>query len=151
MKGFITKISNLAFFVGCICLYVVAIWIYIWAIYGVIHDAFQPDFTIYKLLDEVALIVFAIAVTDVAKYLMFEEVLREGERTPREELHTFTKFVTIIVTALLLEALVLMIQTAKWGMRDMIYPVFLFLTAAALIIALGIYQRLNNSSNKDKI
>lgn len=146
IKSFIVRLSSFAYTFGCICLYIISIWIFIGAIYDVILDLSSGDFTIYKLLDEVGLIVFAIAVIDVCKYLMLEEVLRENDRSPVEARQSFTKFVVIIVTALSLEGLVLTIETAKTDLSKIIYPIFLFLTATVFVIGLGLYQKLNASS-----
>lgn len=138
--------SNIAYTIGCVSLYVIALWIFVGAIWSIVSDAVTEAFTIYKLLDEVALIVFAIAVIDVCKYLMFEEVLRDRERSWKESADAFAKFVMIIATALSLEGLVLTIEMAKTAPSKMIFPILLFFTAAVLIVALGIYQKLSISA-----
>ncbi len=146
MDKFIRFLSNFAYTVGCLCLYLISLWIITAAIIGIIQDITGDAFTIYKLLDDVALIVFSIAVIDVSKYLMTEEVMKDDKRSPKEARRAFTKFVIIIVTALSLEGLVIAIESLKTDLSNLIYPIFLFLTATVLLVGLGIYQKLNASS-----
>jgi hypothetical protein len=153
----INILTNIAYIVGCLSLYVISISIIATAIFGIYSEIGNKEFTVYKLLDEVGFIVFSIAVIDVCKYLMIEEVLKMGKsRLPEEERRTFTKFVVIIVTAISLEGLVLTIEAVKKDFRLLIYPVTLFLTATIFVMGLGVYQYLNsrsesmNSKRKDQ-
>lgn len=148
MDKIIRVLSNFAYTVGCFCLYLISFWIITAAIVGIYKDITAQAFTIYKLLDDVGLIVFSIAVIDVSKYLMIEEVLRGADRSPAEARRAFTKFVIIIVTALSLEGLVIAIESLKTELSNLIYPIFLFLTATVFLIGLGVYQKLNASSEK---
>ena len=150
MDRFIRILSNFAYTIGCVCLYAISLWIIAAAVLGIIRAAMGPDFTIYKLLDEVALLIFSIAVIDVSKYLMIEEVLKDDDRSPEEARRAFTKFVVIIVTALSLEGLVITIEAVKTDITKLIYPILIFIVATILIIGLGIYQKLNASSEKQK-
>ena len=113
MDKYIRILSNFAYTVGCACLYLISLWIIAAAIISIVRDLSTSVFTVYKLLDEVALIVFSIAVIDVSKYLIVEEVLKGHDRSPKEARRAFTKFITIIVTALSLEALVITIESVK--------------------------------------
>ncbi|MCH9631445.1 MAG: hypothetical protein S4CHLAM37_14680 [Chlamydiia bacterium] len=141
------RFSKVGYIIGCSTLYIISIWIIFYALYSIGVDVYIGEFTVYNLLDEVGLVVFAIAVIDVAKYLAIEEVIKHGhERPPREERATFTKFVMIIATALALEGLVLTIETAKTNLEMMIYPVLLLLMSTIFIIAIGLYQKFNANS-----
>jgi len=148
MDKTIRYLSNFAYSIGCISLYLISIWIIVAAIIGIVHDVTNSTFTVYKLLDEVALLVFSVAVIDVSKYLMIEEVLREHDRSPKDARRAFTKFVIIIVTALSLEALVITIETAKTDLTKLLYPILMFLAATIMLIGLGVYQKLNANSEK---
>ncbi len=148
MSRFIKHLSNIAYTIGCLSLYLISLWIIAAAIIEILTDLKNSTFTIYKLLDEVALIVFSIAVIDVSKYLMLEEVLKEHDKSPKEERHSFTKFVIIIITALSLEALVITIELVKKDVTLLIYPILMFVTAMLLIIGLGVYQKLNASAEE---
>ena len=88
--------------------------------------------------------VVALAVFDVAKYLMEEEVLRDRElRSASEARETLTKFMVIIVIALTLEALVFVLGAASEDLSLLVFPALLFAVAAAMVVALGVYLRLS--------
>jgi len=146
MDKYIKILSNFAYTVGCACLYLISLWIIAAAILNIVSDLSASVFTVYKLLDEVALIVFSIAVIDVSKYLIVEEVLKGHDRSPKEARRAFTKFITIIVTALSLEALVITIESVKTDITKLIYPILLFFAATILLVGLGVYQKCNSSS-----
>ena len=146
----ISALSNIGYIAGCVVLYLVAMCILISAVWGIIKDLFSGSYTVYNLLDEVGLIVFSIAVVDIGKYLMLEEVLGKGstQNSPEESRKTLTKFALIIASALSLEGLVLTIEVAKRDVTDILFPVSVLLTATLYIIGLGVYQKLNASSEK---
>ncbi len=149
-EGLVIALSNFGYIISCLLLYLVAIAIIFLAIAGIFLDISKGSFTVYNLLDEVGLLVFSIAVIDVSKYLMVEEVFKgEGNNHPKEKRRTLTKFAIIIVTALSLESLVLTIETAKTDVTKLVYPVLLLLTTTLLIVGLGLYEKLNASAECD--
>jgi len=97
-----------------------------------------------RMLDAVGLLVISVAVFDVAKYLMEEEVLRDRElRSPREARETLTKFIVILTIAVGLEALVFIFGAGKEDVNDLLYPTLLLISTAIVIVSLGVYQRLS--------
>ena len=104
------------------------------------------------LLDSVGYAVIAVAVFEVAKYIFEEEVMNPSEmRHTGEARRSMTKFVSTIAIAVFLEALVTIFQTSKepGAMEQMLYPTLLLLAGVALIVGLGIYQRLSVSAERD--
>jgi putative Mn2+ efflux pump MntP len=96
------------------------------------------------VLRGVGYIVIAIAVFEVAKYLVEEEVVREREmRSPGEARRSLTKFISTISIAVFLEALVTVFRVSNTNVTELIYPALLLLTATAMIIGLGVFQRLS--------
>jgi hypothetical protein len=96
-----------------------------------------------SLLDGIALIVIGMAVFDVAKFLVEEEVLAGGERkTNGSHRNTLIKFLVIINIAMLMEALVFVFAAAKEEISLLVYPTLLLAGSALLVISLGVYQRL---------
>jgi hypothetical protein len=96
------------------------------------------------LLDGVGYTIIAIAVFDVGKYLIEEEAIRGREmRQAGEARQSMTKFITTIAIAIFLEALVTVFTAGKDNPPQMIYPTFLLLTGVALVVGLGVYQRLS--------
>ncbi len=96
------------------------------------------------LLDTIGYVIIAIAVFDVAKYLLEEEVLRGRElRHAGEARRSLTKFISTIAIAVFLEALVMVFQAGKERVADIVYPTLLLLAGAAMILALAVFQRLS--------
>lgn len=103
------------------------------------------------LLSAVGYVVVAIAVFDVAKYLLEEEVLRGRElRDAAEARRSLTKFVSTIAIAVLLEGLVLVFQVSKKQVSDMLYPTLLLAVGMLMIVGLGVFQRLSVRAEGDK-
>lgn len=144
----IVTLSNFGYVAACIVLYLIALCILVSSVFGIIADMRSGDYTVYKLLDEVGLIVFSMAVIDVGKYLMLEEVIRKGKKElhPTQTRKTLTKFAIIIASALALEGLVLTIEVAKQDVTKILYPVSVLITATIFIIGIGVYQILNARS-----
>lgn len=94
------------------------------------------------LLDAVGYMVIAIAVFDVAKYLLEEEVVRTRElRSAAEARRSLTKFLSTIAIAVFLEALVGVFEAAKSDIRLMLYPTMLLVAGVFMILGLGLYIR----------
>lgn len=146
----IITLSNFGYVAACVVLYLIALCILISAVYGIIYDMTAGEYTVYKLLDEVGLIVFSMAVIDVGKYLMLEEVIGKGQMAKplKETRKTVTKFGIIIASALSLEGLVLTIEVAKQDVTKILYPVSVLLIATIFIVGIGYYQYLSSKAEK---
>ena len=98
-----------------------------------------------SLLDSVGYAVIAMAVFDVSKYILEEEVINPTEmRDTGQARRSNTKFISTISIAVFLEALVVIFQTSKGPDTSMmLYPTLLLLSGVAMIVGLGIYQRLS--------
>jgi hypothetical protein len=96
------------------------------------------------MLSAIGYVVIAMAVFDVAKYFVEEEVIRGREmRSASEARRSLTKFVSTIAIAVFIEGLVIVFQASKESLPEMLYPTALLLTAIVIVIGLGIYQRLS--------
>ncbi|MFP4616505.1 MAG: general glycosylation pathway protein [Thiohalorhabdus sp.] len=96
-----------------------------------------------SLLDGIALIVIGMAVFDVAKFLVEEEVfLPRGQKSQGSQRGTLIKFLVIINIAMLMEALVFVFTAAKKDISLLVYPTFLLVGSVLLVIGLGVYQKL---------
>lgn len=96
------------------------------------------------LLTAIGYVVIAVAVFDVAKYFVEEEVIHVGGiLTASEERRSLTKFISTIVIAVFIEGLVIVFQVSKHDVEKMLYPTTLLATAILIVLGLGIYQRLN--------
>ncbi len=96
------------------------------------------------LLAAIGYVVIALAVFDVAKYFIEEEVIHGREmRNPGETRRSLTKFISTISIAVFIEGLVIVFRVSKSDVAEMIYPTALLLTAILIVVGLGVYQRLS--------
>ena len=99
------------------------------------------------MLDGIGLIIIAIAVADVGKFLFEEEVVADRElRRPAEARGSLTKFMTIMIVALSLESLVLIAKTSRDTMGNIIYPGLLVFLAVTALVGLGLFQKLSQNA-----
>ncbi len=98
------------------------------------------------MLDGIGLIIIAVAVADVGKFLFEEEVVADRElRRPAEARGSLTKFMTIMIVALSLESLVLIAKTSRETMGNIIYPGLLVFLAVTALVGLGLFQKLSQN------
>lgn len=110
----------------------------------------QPEADVGStLLEAVGYTIISIAVFDVAKYLFEEETVRASEmRHAGEARRSMTKFISTIAIAVFLEALVSVFEASKEEVRLMLYPTLLLFGGIALVVGLGVYQRLSAAAEK---
>ena len=96
------------------------------------------------ILDVLGYVIVAIAVFDVAKYIFEDEVRRGNERrSAAEARRSLTKFLSTIVIALFLEALVVVFKTAREDVAQLLYPTALLIASVLVLVGLGVFQRLS--------
>jgi len=141
-------LTRVAFGVASVALMLLACALIYYAGSGVWESVRVPDRDLGQTaLEAVGYTVIAIAVFDVGKYLLEEEAIRGREmRNAGEARRSLTKFVSTIIIAVLLEALVTVFEAGKEDARLMIYPTLLLFAGTLLIVGLGVYQRLSVSS-----
>jgi hypothetical protein len=95
-------------------------------------------------LSSIGFVVVSIAVFDVAKYLIDEEVVRAREmRAAGETRRSLTRFISTISIAIFLESLVTIFRVGKEDVTNLGYPTMLLISAILLVVGLGVYQRLS--------
>lgn len=103
------------------------------------------------MLGAVGLIIIALAVSDVGKFLLEEELAGDRElATTAEVRRTLTKFLTIIIVAASLEALVFIFESGRERIEHLVYPVALLFAVAVLLIVMGVYQRLTHAAEHER-
>ena len=96
------------------------------------------------LLEAIGYVVIAVAVFDVAKYFVEEEVIRGREmRIASEARRSLTKFMSTIVIAVFIEALVMVFREGGKDVTRVLYPAAILLMGVVIILGLGLYQRLS--------
>lgn len=118
----------------------------LWNIWVSVHE---KSMIVKALLDAIGLIVIGMAVFDVSKFLMEEEVFHSGGvKSPEHQRETLLKFIIIITIAVSLEALMFIFDAGKKDITNLIYPTFLLVAAVFLVVGLGIYQKLTRNEGK---
>jgi hypothetical protein len=96
------------------------------------------------ILSAIGYVVIAMAVFDVAKYFIEEEVIRGREmRSAAEARRSLTKFISTISIAVFIEGLVITFRVSKDSVEQMLFPTALLLTAILIVVGLGVFQRLS--------
>lgn len=101
------------------------------------------------LLEAVSSLVISVAILDVAKYVMEEEVLRSRElRDPSEAREAITKFMVIIALVVAIEGIVLVFELGNAQPKLLLYPILLLAVSVLIVVGLGIFQRLSLHAEK---
>ncbi|MBS9476462.1 GNAT family acetyltransferase [Ancylobacter radicis] len=143
-------VIRLVFALAACAIMVVAAALLVYAPYTALAGALSgggvsPD----ALLGAVGYLIVAIALFDVAKYFFEEEVPAGRERrTAADARRGLTKFVSTIIIALFLEALVLVFETAREDPSHVVYPALLVAAACATLLSLGLFQRLSAATEE---
>jgi hypothetical protein len=109
------------------------------------------------LLGAIGYVVIAMAVFDVAKYFVEEEVIRgRAMRRASEARRSLTKFMSTIVIAVFIEALVMVFREGSKDITMVLYPAVILFMGILTILGLGLYQRLSADveeqvDEKDKV
>ena len=119
------------------------------AILNVFQAAHESHLLVKALLDAVGLIVIGMAVFDVSKFLLEEEVIKSHHAvTPSTQRDMLSKFLIIIFIAVSLEALVFIFDAGHKDISLLIYPTFLLIAAVLIVISLGMYRKLSQEDAK---
>jgi hypothetical protein len=96
------------------------------------------------IVNSLSYLILSLAVFDVARYVFDEEVLRGREmRKAAETRRSITKFITVILIAVLMDALVALSKAGQESLDQLVYPVVLIGGGVALLLSLGVFQRLS--------
>jgi hypothetical protein len=148
-------LSHLPYVCVSMMLFGISCLIIIWSTYDIVTLTLLSERNttgtfLNSMMDEVAYIVFAVAVADVARYLLVEEVLRSKETRPLvEKRRALLNLILIIAAAFALEGLILTLQMAKTSIEKLIYPILLLVVSSILLVSLGVYQKLSGTRSKE--
>lgn len=153
MKKIFEYVTTASYLFAALALAGMALTIMGWSVYEVIinlnKDNAAMGESIAVILQSVGSIVISVAIIDVAKYMVEEEVFRNKElRLAKEARETLTKIVVIIAIAVGIEGLVYIFKAGSKDITLLLYPACLVAVSGFLIIALGIYQKLSMAVEK---
>ncbi|QIG52965.1 hypothetical protein G6N82_01215 [Altererythrobacter sp. BO-6] len=107
-------------------------------------------------LRSVGLLIIGFAIIETASFIADEEIFnKRGPRSPSESRRSLTEFVTIIVIASSLEALVMIFVASRSDVSNSLYAAVIFFVAMFGLVALGIYQwlssRIRSNNEEEKL
>lgn len=120
-----------------------------WSVYEVISNIKEEAEFVPLMLQSVGVIIIAVAIVDVAQYMIEEEVFLNKELCdPEEARRTITKIIVIITIAVSIEGLVFIFKAGTKDLTLLLYPALLIAASSILIVALGVYQKLSATIEK---
>jgi hypothetical protein len=144
MQKLYSGFAYVYFLVATIFLMVIAVLLLGNAVWEIYSQYDSPDL-VDVALEGIGLTIIGFAVVETAKFIAEEEIVRSRElRSSMESRRSITKFTTIIVIAISLEALVMVFRANHDRLNEAIYPAVLFSAAMFALIALGVYQYLSS-------
>lgn len=153
MKTAVERVIMYIYLVAAVSLALMALIMMFWSLYEVWHEIFNKsvgeDKFISTMLRSVGAIIIAVAIVDVAKFMIEEEVMeRKENRSPREVRETLTKVLIIVTIAVGIEGLIYIFKAGAKDISLLIYPAILILTAVVMIVGLGLYQKLSVAAER---
>ena len=144
MQKFYSRFAYVYFLLATIFLMLLAILLLGSAFWEIYSQYDSPDL-VDVALEGIGLTIIGFAVVETAKFIAEEEIVRSRElRSSMESRRSITKFTTIIVIAMSLEALVMVFRANHDRLSEAVYPAILFTSAMFALIALGVYQYLSS-------
>ena len=148
MRKVFAFVTTISYLFSAVILFGMALLIMGWSVYEVALHFNSPGLGrgefILMMLQSVGTIVIAVAIINIAKYMIEEEVYRDKDmRSSVEARETMTKIIIIISIAVGIEGLVYIFKAGAQDITLLLYPSALLLVSVLLIVGLGIYQKLS--------
>lgn len=143
-------VARLVFILITIALFGLALALVISGGWQLIHGALGGEVGLFNLMNGVGLLIVSLAIVDVGKFVVEENVIRERElRSPAEARRSLTKFMTIVIIALSLEAVVGIFEAGREKAFDqLVFPAIVMITAVLALVGLGAFQFLSRSAGR---
>jgi hypothetical protein len=101
------------------------------------------------VLESIALLTVAVAALELGQTIMEEEVQREAQMSAPTRVRRFlSRFMIVLVVALAIETLVAVFEFSHENPAHLPYAAAIGLTAAALLVAWGLFIRLNQGAEQ---
>jgi hypothetical protein len=143
MKAIIDGTARVFFALATAFLLILAVVLLFWAGWEIVAALLHGE--VLGVLESAGLIIIGFAIVETARFIAEEELVRRRElRSAVEARRSLTKFITIIVIAVSLEALVMVFEAGRTEIERAVYPALLFGTAMFALVALGAFQWLSS-------
>lgn len=153
MKKIFERVISISYTAAALVLFGMAFTTIGWSVYEVFSEVGNDNLLggefVSMMLQAVGATVISVAIIDVAKYMIEEEVFRNKElRSPVEARQTITKVIVILSIAVGIEGLVFIFKAGIQDITLLVYPTSLIIAAVILIVGLGVYQKLSATVEK---
>jgi hypothetical protein len=103
-----------------------------------------------QMLEGIGLVTIAVAVFDVGKFLLEEELIRQRElRSIAEARVSLTKFFSIIIIVLALEGIVLIFEVKTEHVELLLFPTAVMAVAVLALVGLGLFRKLTDVPGRE--
>lgn len=143
MKRAIDGVARVYFALAAAFLLILAVVLLGWAAVEIVTAVVHGQ--VVGVLESAGLVIIGFAIIETARFIVEEELVRRRElRSAVEARRSLTKFITIIVIAISLEALVMIFEAGRTALERALYPAALFTAAMFALVALGAFQWLSS-------
>lgn len=138
---------SLLFVVGALALVVFAVLTFWMAIQSALTLTLTA--LLDALLQSIATLTLAVATLELAQTLIEEEVVREAHMSAPTRVRRFlSRFMIVLVVALSIESLIAVFRYSREAPAELPYAAAIGLMAAALLVAWGVFIKLNRSAEE---
>jgi len=139
--NFITKAFYLGIGVSLMFFSVMSIG---YAFYDYLLQFSNPSqYTLESVFKPIIALTMGLAIFDLAKTLLEREVVYKNYSDKKDEARLLSKFLTAIIIALSIEALMVVFKTALNDPTQMLYALYLIIGVALIILSLAVYTKVN--------
>lgn len=150
LKAVYDAVSRTYFVTATISLLLLAILMLVTAVMDVVNALAAYESISTVALQSVGLLIIGFAIVETSAFIAEEEIFSKRElRSSSESRQSLTGFVTIIVIASSLEALVMIFSATRLNVSNAVYAAAIFFVAMFSLICLGIYQWLSSRIRSD--
>jgi hypothetical protein len=104
---------------------------------------------LHAVLESIAVLTVALAALELGQTILEEEVQRDAQMSAPTRVRRFlSRFMIVLVVALTIETLVLTFRVAHDAPQQLPYVASIGFAAAALLVAWGVFVRLNRSAEE---
>lgn len=115
-----------------------------YAFYDYFLQLINPaDYTLESVFKPIIALTMGLAIFDLAKTLLEREVVYKAYADKKDEARLLSKFLTAIIIALSIEALMVVFKMALHDPSQMLYALYLIIGIALIILSLAFYTRVN--------
>ena len=140
-------VTNLLYLVASVLLMLLSGALIVLAIWRLVEEVMKTGVIWRGLLEAIELTIVGVAVFDVSKFLVEEGAIRDGGKNYLAAARrSLTKFMTIIIVAISLDALLNIFETQQQTQEEVMYPVLLLGSAVFALIGLGVFHYLSRAA-----